>query len=166
MFQIWNCYHNKLWFLWDFVWALYQKIKTNTNKNTPGDTQTLLNFSDAVFWYKLIMFCHNIPSITKQTPNMDPWLSDLSNEMCFVKLTNIFDFLKHKPHNLRVYICVFISWFIPLKEWRIPWETFRDRLPKNVSIYLNRLITFKCKPMPKNSFLNTHVPSSLCKYVK
>ncbi len=75
-------------------------------KITTGYTQTLLNYFDAVFHHKSIIFCHNITSITKQLPNMEPWLSDFSNDICFIKITKRFDFLKHEPQNHRVYIYV------------------------------------------------------------
>ncbi len=37
---------------------------------------------------------------------MEPWLLDISNDMRFIKITKIYDFIKHKPHNHRV--CFYI----------------------------------------------------------
>ncbi len=39
---------------------------------------------------------------------MEPWLPDLSNDMCFVKITKISDFLKQKPHNHKKSIYMFL----------------------------------------------------------
>ncbi len=44
---------------------------------------------------------------------MEPCLSDLTNDMCFVKITKISDFLKHKPQNYRVYVCFYILIYTP-----------------------------------------------------
>ncbi len=112
VFQIWSWYHNNC--------GSCEILFGHYTKNTPK-----LYFSDVVFCHKSKIFGHNITSNTKQLPNMEPWLSDLSNDMCFDKITKRFDFLKHKPQNHRVFIYVFISWFIPLKGRRIPWDQGR-----------------------------------------